>query len=533
MTDAARRSAGAAGNTLESIPSSGDASLLARSVITNWLWYGLVLVSGFIIPRLINDYQSQEILGAWDFGWSVVIYIDMLSLGVAAALNRYVARYRAQGDWEALNSAVNSALAWLILAFALGVGMAIVFASLIPYGIGDGSREIALTGRRVLFTLSFAAALRMPFAAFNSVITGYGRFAALNAIRAARDGAALCLMIGLLVAGSGIVAMAIAVLLCELVGNVAKVIVAGRICTQLHISPKYCRAASMKEMLVFGGKTVLQDFSRGGIYQASSQMVFFFLGPATLAVYQRQRALVMHAMRFVKQYAQVFTPTSSVLHAQGDQAALQTLLIQTSKYGLYVALPIMLVLSIMGGPVLHVWMGPDFAAPAVLALLAGGHVISVAQLGAYSILTGMAQHGRAALCEFAAAVTSICMGLIILGPVGGGMIGAAIALTLPVAIVEGVVIPYFACKALDLNVVDYIRGFAPGPVLASIPLALCLGLSRWMCADNPVLAFVSGVGGGGLVTAAVYWRMVMPEPVRASVVKRIGNLTRRHKVSSG
>lgn len=533
MTDPARGSAGAVGDSPKPTSSVGDTSLLARSVISNWLWYGLVLVSGFVIPRLINRYQSQEILGAWDFGWSVVIYVDMLSMGVAAALNRYVARYRAQCDWEALNRAVNSALAWLIVAFAIGVVMAVGFAAWTPYGTGDGSQEIAVTGRRVLFTLAFAAALRMPFAAFNSVITGYERFAVLNVIRTARDGAALLLMIGLLVAGSGIVAMAVAVLLCEVVANVAKVVVACRICAPLRLSPRYCRAASMKEMLVFGGKTVLQDFSRGGIYQASSQMVFFFLGPATLAVYQRQRALVMHAMRFVKQYAQVFTPTSSVLHARGDQAALQTLLIQTSKYGLYVALPIMLVLTTMGDPLLQIWMGPGFSAPTVLAILAAGHVISVAQLGAYSVLTGMDKHGRAALCEFVAAVVSIGLGLIILGPVGGGMVGAAIALTLPVAMVEGLVIPYFACKAVKLSVVDYVRGFAPGPLLASIPLALCLGLSRLLCVDRPMLAFVTGVGGGGLVTIAVYWRMVVPDPVRASVVKRIGGFARRRRVSNG
>ncbi|MCA9255560.1 MAG: hypothetical protein KDA33_07970, partial [Phycisphaerales bacterium] len=37
-----------------------------RNVIANWLWYLLVLASGFIIPRLISDRLGKEQLGAWD-----------------------------------------------------------------------------------------------------------------------------------------------------------------------------------------------------------------------------------------------------------------------------------------------------------------------------------------------------------------------------------------------------------------------------------------------------------------------------------
>ena len=106
-------------------------------------------------------------------------------------------------------------------------------------------------------------------------------------------------------------------------------------------------------------------------------MIGVFLGPMALAVYARQRALVVHALNFVKQYAQVFIPRSSALDAEDDHASLRKILIQTSKYGMLITLPIMLILGIMAQPLLTVWMGTDYSAPWVLGIMVLGHAIYV------------------------------------------------------------------------------------------------------------------------------------------------------------
>lgn len=495
---------------------------LARNVLANWIWYALVVVSGFVLPRFIDREQGQALLGVWDLGWSLVFYVSLLALGVSAAVQRYVARFRAVAAWDELNSIINSSLALLtgsaLLGLILAAGLAVGVRYLLPEA-DAGTLEIA---RWVVMLLCTCAALQIPGAVFNAVITGYERYDVLNLIRGVRDLLVIVSLLTLLLAGFGLVALAAVVLAGELLGDVAKFVAAGRLCPTLRISPALCQRSTAREMIAFGGKAALQDLARTGIYQANSILVAFYLGPATLAIYARQRALVMHLLRFVKQYAQVFVPTSSTLDAQQDTAALRHLLIQSSKYGLYVTLPIVLILVILGGPLLQIWMGADYQAPVVLAVLALAHLLAVPQLAVYALLLGMGRHGRPAVYELLAAVVSVAAGIVILGPLDGGMLGAALALALPIGLNSGIVVPLYACRCLNLSPRSYIQSVVPGPVLASVPLAACLLLARWSAAGDPLVTLGLGLGTGGLVTAAVYWRWVVPEPMAARVRRMLG-----------
>lgn len=490
-------------------------------MLANWLWYVLVVIAGFILPRFIDRHQGQELLGVWDFGWSLVIYISFLAFGVTSAVNRYVARSRALGDWDTLNAIVTSSLAVLCVSAAAGCALALALAAAVPGLLGNSSTHVVTTAQWLVLILAAKAALQLPGGVFNGVITGYERFDLLNAIRIVRDGAVLLAAVVLLAVGYGILTLAIVMLVSELLAEVAKFIVARSLCTQLHLSVNMCRWRTIKELFSFGGKTFVQSLARGGIYQGSSLLVGVFLGPAPLAVYARQRALVVHTLSFVKQYAQVFIPRSSALDAEGDTRALRHTLIQTSKYGLYVTLPIMLVLLIMGGALLTLWMGPEYRAPWVLAVMALGHLLYIPQLGVYSVLMGIGKHGMQAWFDLGAAVAGILLGLVILGPLNGGLFGAAIAMTLPVAVSGGVFMPVYACRCLHLPMRRYLVEVVPGPLLASVPLAVCLIASRILFDGQPIVALAVGVGVGGLVTLPLYVRWVLPASLKSRIIRLV------------
>ena len=503
----------------------GSGGRVARNVLANWIWYSLVVVSGFLLPRFIDRLQGQALLGVWDLGWSLVFYISLLALGISAAVQRYVARLRAGNAWDDLNATINSSLALLTGSAGVGLLLAVGLAAGVRYLLPEADSATVEIARWVVMLLCACAALQIPGAVFNAVITGYERYDVLNVIRGGRDLLVIVALITLLLAGCGLVALAAVVLAGELLGDVAKLLAARRLCPTLRISPKLCRRSTAREMIAFGGKAALQDLARTGIYQANSILVAFFLGPATLAVYARQRALVMHLLRFVKQYALVFVPTSSTLDAQQDTVALRQLLVQSSKYGLYVTLPLVLILVILGGPLLQIWMGADYRAPVVLAVLALAHLVAVPQLAVYSLLLGMGRHGRPALHEMVTAGISVAAGIVILGPLEGGMLGAALALAVPLALNSGIIVPLYACRCVGLSAATYVKSVVPGPVLASVPLVVCLGFARWGMAGDPLVTLAVGLGTGGLVTLGVYWRWVLPASLAARV-RRVLRLKR-------
>src|SRR5688572_29071321 len=121
----------------ENADAEGRRNIILRSVSANWLWYFLVLISGFLLPRFIDRKQGGELLGVWDLGWSLTVYISLLALGVASAVNRYVARFRALADWDGLNATINSCLAVLMISAALGFIAAIGFAMCMPWLLPD------------------------------------------------------------------------------------------------------------------------------------------------------------------------------------------------------------------------------------------------------------------------------------------------------------------------------------------------------------------------------------------------------------
>src|SRR6476660_4104877 len=96
---------------------------MVRNVLSNWIWYFFVMVSGFIIPRLIGDHLGKDLLGVWDLGWNIVNYMVFLTIGLNSSVSRYVARQSVLEDWDGLNTSVNTAL-WLLIA-ASGVGIVV------------------------------------------------------------------------------------------------------------------------------------------------------------------------------------------------------------------------------------------------------------------------------------------------------------------------------------------------------------------------------------------------------------------------
>ena len=81
---------------------------LVSNVIFSWVGHSVLSVAGFIMPRMIDRHLGQQMLGVWDFGWSLVSYFFMIEAGISGAVSRYVAKYRTVGDVAAVNRIVSS-----------------------------------------------------------------------------------------------------------------------------------------------------------------------------------------------------------------------------------------------------------------------------------------------------------------------------------------------------------------------------------------------------------------------------------------
>ncbi|GMU19999.1 MAG: hypothetical protein AMXMBFR13_01000 [Phycisphaerae bacterium] len=500
---------------------SGRANSVTAGVVFNWLWYGVVVASGFIVPRAIDRKLGQELLGIWDFAWSLVVYVRWVQMGLASPMSREVARHRTLEDWQGLNVILSSCAVIILVDSLIGLLIAAGLALAVPWLLPGLAPGVLKTAQWAAFLITSGAVFEMLASASSSVLSGMQRFDLFNLIRGGRDILQIAAILLLLILGYGVVALAASVVVLTLLGNCLYIVAAWRVCPHLHISTRLFQWSAARQSLVFSTKHMVQILSRSCMYQGNSILVGWFMGPAGIAVFSRQRALVLHLLNVVKQYSFVFIPKSSHLHARGNVGELQKLLLASSRYGLYAAVPGVLVLVILGGPLVHLWMGPNYVQQSALTLLAAGHLLAIAQMGAFTILMGMDRHGRPALWEAGVALSSLVLASLLMGPLDQGLVGVAVAIGLPVTVNGGLLTPWYACRVLNLPVRRYVAHVLPGPLLAGIPLAVCLVVARMLFPQEPHYCLLVGAALGGTVMAPIYWIWVLPESLKSAIRRRV------------
>ena len=492
------------------------------NVLASWAGYSVYIAAGFIVPRLIDDRLGQDRLGVWDFAWTFVGYFAMVQAGVVSSINRYVARFRAAGDLDGINRAVSSVTCVLLLMAAAIVALAVGTALLIPVfwsaRLGDFVRDAQWT----VLLLGLGTASEVLFSAYAGVVTGHHRWDLHNGIHGLTCIIHTIGMVAVVLLGYGLPALAAAHVLGELVGRILRIWLAYHLCPSLRVRLRFATWPMAREMLHFGSKSFIPSIGDLLLNQTVSLLIVSGIGPAALAVFTRPRSLLRHVDALVSKLAFVLSPTASSLQATQQLDQLRDLFIRSARYGVYLTLPMIVTLAILGGPLLRLWMGPEYAQTLLVIVLCVGSLASITQQPVVSVLFGLNAHGRAGLANFAASVCAAGLAYLAVGVLGWGLIGAALAVAIPVLLSSAVYVPALACRRLQLSFTHYLRQVWGTPLMTCLPFIACLLAGRIVFINQPLLALAAGPMLGAPLLAFVYYRQVLPPSLKAKIVARLG-----------
>ena len=495
---------------------------LVSNVLFSWAGHLVFIIAGFIMPRMIDRRLGQDLLGVWDFAWSLVSYFGLVQAGIGSGVNRYVARYRAAGDTSGLNRLVSSASSVLSLAGLLVLGLTIAGSLLLPRLFGARLDHNAFDAQWVVLFLGASLSIEMALGAFSGVLTGCHRWELHNIIKSGWYAATVVGMIVALLAGAGLRSLAVITFVGTAFDAATHVVLAHRVCEGLRLRLSLVGWETIKQLFVFGGKTLIPSVSNLLLNQTTSILIVAYLGPAALALYSRPRSLVHHINTLVNKMAFVLIPTTSSLQSMGNVKEIRELLITSVRYSLYLVLPMVLVLVIFGGPILQLWMGPHYANGLLPAILAIGYLAAMTQTPVLMILGGMNAHGRAGIAQLVASLCSVGLTVLALGYMRWGIVGAAVAVTLPLTAVNVLYLPQLICRRVGLNVWRYFRSIVSVPAILMLPFAVCLLIARLVLNPEPLKALALGAGVGGIILAVLYWGYVLPEKIKMQVFSFIG-----------
>lgn len=506
-------------NTVRDQVGFQDRNRIARNVLASWGGHMVFIIAGFILPRYINDHIGQTSLGVWDFSWSIVNYFGLATIGIGSSVNRYVAKYRAENDMTSLNRAMSSVMCVQMLVTVTIFLLAIVSAWSVPSLLAHRLNGFITSARWVILFLGTSLALEVAFDTYGGVMTGYHRWDLHNFINGFFYGATAAGMIVALSFGGGLVSLSFIYLSGTVVKELTRAWVAYKICPDLRIRLKYAEWSETKQMFSFGSKAFLISISNRLLYQTNNIIVAAYFGAAALALYARPIALVLHLSAFLSKFAYIFTPIASQLEASGKEDELRGLFHKITQYSACMALPSILFLVIFGGQVLLVWMGKNYERGEIIAILAIGHLMTIGNRPVVNLLTGIGAHGRPAIANLLAAILSVVICLITVGIFHWGLIGAALSVGLSLIAVDGMFLPFYACKRLNISTLSFFRDSWLKPIVLATPLAICLLAIRILFSQKPIVAILLGLAFGGIVIGITYWKWVVPVADRIKIKK--------------
>jgi O-antigen/teichoic acid export membrane protein len=429
-----------------------------------------------------------------------------------------VAKYRAAGDVLGVNRIVSSATCLLGFAGLLAMGLTIAVSLLLPKLFGNRLGENAQEARWVVLFLGASLAIQIALAVFSGVLTGCHRWELHNINTSGWHAATVAGMIVALLLGGRLWILAAITLAGETLAGVRRMVLAYGSCEGLRLRLSLVKWATVGELFAFGGKTLIPSVSNVLLNSTTSILIIAYLGPAALAMYSRPRSLVNQAEVLVRKMAMTLTPTISSLESTGDLSKIRDLLTKSTRYSCYLALPIVLVLVVFGGPIMQLWMGSRYANGLVPAILAIGYLSVLVQIPAWNIFVGLNAHGRIGVARLIASASSVGLNVLVVAYLKWGLVGTAAAVTLPLMILNLVDIPLLVCRRLGLDLKRYFLSVTVGPAIHVLPFAICIVVARLVFQTKPLMGLVLGGAVGGAVLAVLYWRYVLPDQVKTLVL---------------
>ncbi len=495
-----------------------------KNVLSNWASQFIMVVSGFVLPRLINDQLGTAELGVWDLGWSMSAIISMSGLGFGSSANHHVAKLRHTSDWSELNRML-SATATLVLYAAIG---ALVITTGIIYGLpwwmqDDPGTRLVVDAQWMVAAMGIAAVCQMLTMVYGGVLVGNHRFVQLNYVEV---GGSFFVVAGVMIAlfaGWGLKAMAAFVAARFLIELFAKRAIARHLSPDLKLSFRWSDTERFREIAAYG----LKDFvNSSGMIILNQGVVMMLLryhmhGEVAVAILSRPRALIRFATRFLMGYARVLVPHAGKLTKDADREKLRQLLVEGTRAGLLLTLPLAAFLFILGRQTLQVWMNDKQFTEhaAVLTVLLIGFTPFFAQRPTWHVLLGAGIHGVASAASFIGAIASIILCYIFLTRTDWGLLGAAASMAIPLLVVNGFVLPWVACRKTDMSFVKYWSDSGAKPLALVLPFAAVLILIRFILGDQPLVAMITGCVVGGLVIGLLYWRFVLPDDFKSRLAR--------------
>lgn len=422
---------------------------LARNIAANYTGSFITLGIGFMLtPFLVHNLGDAQ-YGLWVLLGSVVVYFQLLDLGLSASLARYVAQYVAQGRESELSDLASTVFVLYLGLAAIAGALMLVMAPWVPTLFHLPPQDASLaTQTFVLVAINFVIVL--PTSLYNAILVGYQRIDLNNIANVVSQALEAVLIVVLLNRGYDLLAVAAISIVSTLALAGGRLYFIHKIAPDLNLSPRRFHRASARQIFGYSAAVFVIQIS-GLILLRTDTIILGLLYPVeTITAYAVPYKLANTLTLLVAPFAAVLFPAYAEMHGRLDHRRLRKLYLEGSKAVALLSALMLTFLLFVGVDVLTLWVGPEYqdAGPILYPLAIFFAIIAVTRPGGNLLVAVGKARLRMVVALLQIVVNlSLCVGFAIrwAGP------GIAVANALSVLIVNAMLMLPLVNRELDLS----------------------------------------------------------------------------------
>jgi len=491
---------------------------VVRNVLSNWVGIPLNLSYALFITPLVVRALDKELYGVWSFLNGLLMYTDLLYLGLGSALVKYVAQYRASNDHHSVKRVFSVVLGIYATLGLTCLSVALAASGFVPQVFAEPlSAEAAHVTSITCMLLGLQLFLLFVGSALSGLICGCERYDLVSGVAIVMICVRFVATPFVLRASEPMLGLAMLMVGVAALQAVVLAVVALTQVPDLPMWPAVPTLAELGLLYRFGLETFFLVVGIKIISYTDITVIAATLGASSVALYALPLQLIDFSRACINGFTGVQLPRLTGMSARNDSRALRDAYLSTTRIACFLGGWLFAGLISLGPAFLNRWVGTAFGTPVqwvlvFLGLAAFGQVLALhAPLAFYQSLHLVSFPAKVLLAE-----AGLNLGLSIWLAPRMGISGVALATALPALLVSALVIPAHLCRRLGVPIRRLVESSVlPGVAMLAATLVI-LQASAWLLPPEDYPSIVAN----GLMTlpvAALVFTLTFPLDERRAV----------------
>lgn len=413
---------------------------------------GISCIIPFFYTPVMLRILGQGEYGLYSLAHSVISYLTLLSFGFGSTVIRYISKYRAENNKDAVERTFGFFLSIYVFLGALVFIIGLIVSNHVETIFHKGLTEREIDKVHILIIImSFNTMLSFPISVFSSIITSYERYVYRKLIDMISTIAAPVFNLAALYMGFASVGMSMASTVLQFLMLPLNMIYCFRI---LKVKPQFKKIpiGLFKEMLGFSFYVFIATIV-DLLFWSTDKVILGMLASSTaVAVYNVGGTFNNTVISLSTSISGVLTPKITgmvVKETSGDQ--LTELFIRVGRLQYFVIALIVSGFAVFGQAFIQLWAGAEYADAYWIAVLTMFPLcIPLIQNTGLSIVVAQNKHKFRSLTYLVIAVFNVISTYLIVPYLGG--IGAALCSCITYLVGQGLIMNVYYYKVTKINI---------------------------------------------------------------------------------